>query len=142
MIWGILGATGSTSFPKPISIPHRSLVEWTRLACYGEVDLCLATFGVTALPMFHALGSQISVSVIACGATLLVFKPEEHPSLPTPERVISSIMGVSVDVLITVPSFLEAWSMNPEWIEVLKRCRAVVRLNAPAEPISKATNRY
>ena len=77
--------------------------------------------------MFHALGSHISLVMVACGATLLVFKPGEHPSLPTPERVIGSITGISVDVLISIPSFLEAWSMNREWVEVLKRCRAVVR---------------
>lgn len=55
---------GSTSFPKPITITHRILVEWMRIPSYGEVDLCGEYIGAAALPMFHALGVINSTSMV------------------------------------------------------------------------------
>lgn len=48
--------SGSTSFPKPIPITHRILIEWVRIPHYGEVDVSGSVFGTHALPIFHALG--------------------------------------------------------------------------------------
>lgn len=84
-------------------------------------------FGAVALPMFHALGTITSHLMIGCGGILLVFKPEEErPSFPSPERVIESMMKTPVEVSFALPSFLEAWSTKSQWLEVLKRQRAVV----------------
>ena len=102
------------------------MIEWARLPSYGEIDMCSMLFGAVALPMFHALGTINSHCMIGCGGILLVLKPEERPSFPSPERVIEGIKKTNVDVLFTLPSFLEAWSTKEEWVEVLKRPRAVV----------------
>ncbi|KAF8315479.1 acetyl-CoA synthetase-like protein [Cantharellus anzutake] len=131
----LLHSSGSTAFPKPISILHRSIVEFIRIPSYGELDLCSKIIGATTLPMFHALGSMNAIQMIGCGAILSVFKPEERPSFPSPERVIESLLKTPVYILFTMPSFLEAWSLKSEWIEVLKRSRIVAYSGGPLSKV-------
>lgn len=56
---------GSTSFPKPIRLTHRILVEWLRIPSYGEIDFCGEVIGAVALPMFHALGAINSIAMVS-----------------------------------------------------------------------------
>lgn len=51
----ILHSSGSTSFPKPISLTQRNLVEWGRGA-HGERNLDGEVLGGHSLAFFHAMG--------------------------------------------------------------------------------------
>ena len=51
----ILHSSGSTNFPKPISLTHRNLVEWGRGA-HGERNLEGEILGGHSLAFFHAMG--------------------------------------------------------------------------------------
>ncbi|KAF8315490.1 uncharacterized protein EI90DRAFT_3021935 [Cantharellus anzutake] len=131
----LLHSSGSTAFPKPIAILHRSMVEFVRIPSYGEFDLCSNVIGAATLPMFHALGATNSIQMIGCGGILLVFKPEQTPSFPSPEKAIDSIINTPVDILFTIPSFLVVWSLKKEWIELLKRARIVTYSGGPLSKV-------
>ncbi|KAF8311061.1 acetyl-CoA synthetase-like protein [Clavulina sp. PMI_390] len=130
----ILHSSGSTSFPKPIHITQRMLVEWMRIQYYGEVDLAHAVIGGVALPMFHALGVIVSLSMVR-GAVLGVFHPVRQPAFPTPDRVIHAVTALKMEILFAIPVFLEAWSHNPAYVEALKPCRAVVFSGGPLSKV-------
>ncbi|KAF9505928.1 hypothetical protein BS47DRAFT_1322053 [Hydnum rufescens UP504] len=135
----ILHSSGSTSFPKPIIITQRILIEWLRISYYGEIDFCDSRVGAAALPMFHALGVINSTTMVGSGGVLVVFKPVERPAFPTPERVLDTVTAFNTSILFTLPSFLEAWSQNPAHIEHLKKLRAVIFSGGP---LSKAVGDY
>lgn len=51
----ILHSSGSTNFPKPISLTHRNLIEWGR-GSYGERNFEGEVLGGHSLAFFHAMG--------------------------------------------------------------------------------------
>lgn len=51
----ILHSSGSTNFPKPISLTHRNLIEWGRGA-HGERNFEGEILGGHSLAFFHAMG--------------------------------------------------------------------------------------
>ncbi|KAJ2927495.1 hypothetical protein H1R20_g9600, partial [Candolleomyces eurysporus] len=94
----ILHSSGSTSFPKPIYLSHRNLIQWGLQPCkqspsllnwavlsnvhvlkgYGEVDLSGRILSNHALPFFHAMGV---VSLCWAVRSMLPFLSEPRRSL-------------------------------------------------------------
>ncbi|THH15905.1 hypothetical protein EW146_g4648 [Bondarzewia mesenterica] len=105
----VMHSSGSTSFPKPIYFSHRTLLQWTMLPSFGEVDLCGMILGVHAVPLFHAMGIVNVIWTVVSGLIMGVFKPSSPPVVPTPERYLEGIKATKSEVLFCVPSFVEAW---------------------------------
>ncbi|KAG8993215.1 hypothetical protein FRB93_002052 [Tulasnella sp. JGI-2019a] len=94
----ILHSSGSTGFPKPIYIMHSSCIDWMRIPWYGEHDICGLILGVPSLPLFHAMGVFAYFwFTLGSGAVVVVFDPTAPPKTPSPENVLASLKGASVD---------------------------------------------
>lgn len=58
----ILHSSGSTKFPKPIHITHRSIQTWWSGLWRGHWDVCGTYWATMGVPTFHAMGIMINVS--------------------------------------------------------------------------------
>ncbi|TFK74139.1 putative aminoadipate reductase [Pluteus cervinus] len=133
-----LHSSGSTGFPKPISLPHRNLVQWAALLeCVRHTH---TTVGCMALPPFHALGvfAQTMYSIFH-QLTIAVYPPRvlsrgQLPVIPSPDNIIDHIRRTKADALMIVPAFLQAWARSPNAISVLKTLRYVHFGGGPLAP--------
>ncbi|KAF8488261.1 acetyl-CoA synthetase-like protein [Gautieria morchelliformis] len=127
----ILHSSGSTAFPKPITLTHRMLLEWGSVPYYGEIDICSKTLAGHALPMFHGMGVITILWTCCTGVILGSFEPTVPPTNPTPESVLKGIIDTKSDIVFCVPSFVEHWSQDTNNIAFLKALTAVVYAGAP-----------
>ncbi|KAH9834865.1 uncharacterized protein C8Q71DRAFT_797672 [Rhodofomes roseus] len=114
-----LHSSGSTAFPKPIPWTYRRMIQISRAVFYGERDLTGRTMALFGMPMFHAMGIMSTVFACAFGQVIAVPAPQTPPALPTVENIIQGAMATKADLIMTVPSLVEAWSHNPEWVKWL-----------------------
>ncbi|KAK0184796.1 NRPS-like enzyme [Armillaria mellea] len=129
----IIHSSGSTRFPSPIHTTHKNVLRSAGRPYHGEMDLCGEVLGVQATPMYHAMGFfSISLST-AAGAIVASFPPVEPPLIPTPERLLSSVIDTRTTLVIAVPSFLVDWARDPKAIEALKSMTAVIYGGGPLE---------
>lgn len=49
-------------------------------------------------------------------------------ALPTPESVMASAIADDTEVMVCVPTFVEAWSRAPEGVAFLQKLKGVVRI--------------
>ncbi|THH03014.1 hypothetical protein EW145_g6601, partial [Phellinidium pouzarii] len=129
----IYHSSGTTSFPKPISLTHRSLLWKSYLSRYGEIDLTGCIFGCHSIPSFHAMGSFPLGFPAAVGVVAAVFKPRSPAIVPNAVNVIESVIATKCDYIYITPFFLEAWSENIEYINALAKLRAVVFAGGPLD---------
>ncbi|KAH9917020.1 uncharacterized protein B0H18DRAFT_1036256 [Fomitopsis serialis] len=115
----LLHSSGSTAFPKPIPWTHRSLLQIARTPFYGERDLTGRSMSMHGLPMFHAMGMILTSNAVTCGMVLAVPAPKTPPVTPTHDSVIQGAMATDAEIVVTVPSMIEAWSQNPEYVKWL-----------------------
>ncbi|KAF4585088.1 putative PKS/NRPS-like protein biosynthetic cluster [Pleurotus pulmonarius] len=54
----ILHSSGSTSFPKPISLTTRNLLQWGMQPYYGDMEICGKTLSNHSLPFFPKIAEQ------------------------------------------------------------------------------------
>ncbi|RXW20332.1 hypothetical protein EST38_g5522 [Candolleomyces aberdarensis] len=127
----ILHSSGSTSFPKPIYLSHRNLLQWGLQPWYGEVDLSGRILSNHALPFFHAMGVVSLCWAMTTGVTLSNFAPKSPPHVPTPESMFESIVATKSQLLFCVPTFLEEWAQNEEKVAYLKGLDAILFGGAP-----------
>ncbi|TDL22741.1 acetyl-CoA synthetase-like protein [Rickenella mellea] len=116
----ILHSSGSTSFPKPIPITHKALAVWSLLPHHGAFDLCGRIAAAHSLPMFHLYGLLGTFWSSGAGVTISVFRPEDPPIIPTPERVLSQALATHSSFLVVVPLFLETWAQQDHSIQLLR----------------------
>ncbi|PBK68197.1 NRPS-like enzyme [Armillaria solidipes] len=129
----IIHSSGSTRFPSPVYTTHKNVLRSAGRPYHGEVDFCGQVLGVQAMPMYHGMGFfSISLST-ATGAIVASFPPVEPPLIPTAERLLSSVIDTRTSLVITVPSFLVEWSLDPKAIEALKSMTAVIYGGGPLE---------
>ncbi|KAG5729986.1 Linear gramicidin synthase subunit D [Termitomyces sp. T112] len=131
----ILHSSGSTSFPKPILISHRNLLQWGSQPYYGEMDLCGRILSNHALPFFHAMGVVSLSWATMAGLTLSNFAPSQPPVVSTPDRLFKSAIATKSKLILCVPSFLEEWSMDPSKVMALSEFDAVLFGGAPIQKI-------
>lgn len=118
----ILHSSGSTGFPKPVTITHVGLIA--SCARFHPSD------AMTTLPSFHAFGHGCLVANIMYGDVLNVW-PRHVPFS------VANIIGFYNDVsdaavqFYTVPYILELLSESKEGIEFLRKFHAVWFGGAP-----------
>ncbi|KDQ23277.1 hypothetical protein PLEOSDRAFT_1068285 [Pleurotus ostreatus PC15] len=129
----ILHSSGSTSFPKPISLSNRNLLQWGMQPYYGDMDICGKTLSNHSLPFFHAMGVVSLQWATMTGVILSNFEPSETPILSTPDRLYSSALATGSTLIFCVPSFVEEWSQDPERIAELQKFDGVMFGGAPLQ---------
>ncbi|KAK0470423.1 NRPS-like enzyme [Desarmillaria tabescens] len=129
----ILHSSGTTRFPSPICTTHKILLQNVTRPHYGEVDLCGEVVGAQAVPMYHTMGFTSILLSVGTGAIIACFPPVEPPIIPTPERLLSSVINTRSTILFSVPAFLENWARDSRTIEALKSTTAITFAGGPLE---------
>ncbi|KAF5353868.1 hypothetical protein D9756_007248 [Leucocoprinus leucothites] len=129
----ILHSSGSTSFPKPIPLTHRNLIQWGTQPYYGETDLCGRILSNHSLPFFHAMGVVSLTWATTTGVTLSNFAPRDPPTVVTPEGLFKSAVTCQSRLIFCVPTFLEEWSQSQEKIVELQKYEAIMFGGAPIQ---------
>ncbi|PCH42383.1 acetyl-CoA synthetase-like protein [Wolfiporia cocos MD-104 SS10] len=115
----VLHSSGSTAFPKPILMTNYRLNEIIVTPCYGERDLADQVLSLHTTPMFHAMGVMISMWAVSAGLIFAVFAPRSPPPVATPDAVIHAAQATDCDIILSVPSTIEAWSRDPSYVKWL-----------------------
>ncbi|KAF9451607.1 acetyl-CoA synthetase-like protein [Macrolepiota fuliginosa MF-IS2] len=129
----ILHSSGSTSFPKPISLSHRNLIQWGAQPYYGETDLCGRVLSNHSLPFFHAMGIVSLSWATMTGVIISNFAPRDPPVMATPENLFNSAVACQSRLILCVPTFLEEWSHSQEKLIELQKFKAIMFGGAPVQ---------
>nr|WGM49229.1 carboxylic acid reductase [Boreostereum vibrans] len=126
-------SSGSTSFPKPIYIKNRTLLQWTMAHAYGERDLCGTVLAVHTAPLFHSMGCVNFIWTVVTGMIMACFKPTSPPAIPTPESYLEGIIRTKSEMAFCVPSFVEAWMRDPANYPAIKKLKAILYAGGPID---------
>ncbi|KDQ52238.1 hypothetical protein JAAARDRAFT_184391 [Jaapia argillacea MUCL 33604] len=127
----VLHSSGTSSFPKPIPLTHRILLQWALSPYYGEIDFSIQTLACHSLPMFHAMGAIQICWTASTGLTISAFSPHDTPGPPSPDRVLEGAAETGSTLIFCVPTFVEHWSLHAKNIEVLKKFVSVIFAGGP-----------
>ncbi|KAK0461857.1 acetyl-CoA synthetase-like protein [Desarmillaria tabescens] len=126
-----LHSSGSTAYPKPIPWTCHRIIEHALVPWFGGRDLCDVVFAVQSLPMYHALGLGAVLWAASSGIVLSVFEPRMPVISPTLDNMFASAMAMNSDFVFCVPSFIEALSREPEYIDWLSTRSGVIYSGGP-----------
>ncbi|KAK7466463.1 hypothetical protein VKT23_005184 [Stygiomarasmius scandens] len=129
----ILHSSGSTAFPKPITLTMRMLMETAMSSYYGEIDFGCQVLSAHAVPMFHLMGVIQIAWTSYLGLTLSVFPPTTPPVIPTPDSVFNSAVATNCSLFYCVPSFIEALAQDAEKVKILSHFTSVMYAGGPLE---------
>ncbi|KAF7358618.1 Acetyl-CoA synthetase-like protein [Mycena sanguinolenta] len=89
--------------------------------------------GVSAMnmPMYHGMGFTQTVWAASCGLVMSAFEPKSFPTIPNPANHLLAARATNSDIIFAVPSFLEAWSREPEWVKWLASTTGVLYGGGP-----------
>ncbi|KIJ40867.1 hypothetical protein M422DRAFT_780553 [Sphaerobolus stellatus SS14] len=135
----ILHSSGSTAFPKPITLTHAMLMEWAVRIRQGDANFEGETVSCQNAPMFHAMGLFITGWALYSGFIRAVPNPLYLRAPVSPESFLQEMVDSKTTIVYTVPSFVEAWAADPNSIEILKRMRAIYWGGGP---LSERAGRY
>ncbi|KIJ28759.1 hypothetical protein M422DRAFT_189414, partial [Sphaerobolus stellatus SS14] len=135
----ILHSSGSTAFPKPLVLTHRTLMEWARGIAYGGNELCGEVLAVHNCPIFHAMGVFTIGWAAISGCIRAISCPYVSKSLADPEQFLQEIQDSHSTAIFSVPSFIEAWAADPKSVEILKKMKVIYWGGGP---LSERTGRF
>ncbi|KAL0569048.1 hypothetical protein V5O48_012925, partial [Marasmius crinis-equi] len=122
---------GSTDFPKPISLTNKKMIQLGQQPWFGEQDWTDKVLSIHVMPMYHGMGiSQLSWAATA-GLIVAGFEPKVPSILPTPENLFEGARSTSSDIILCVPSFLEAWARRPNYVSWLATRSGVIYGGGP-----------
>ncbi|KAK0447907.1 uncharacterized protein EV420DRAFT_1713021 [Desarmillaria tabescens] len=130
-----LHSSGSTAYPKPIPWSGHRLVQLSLTPWFGERDLCNVLSALHVMPMYHGLGVTQLCWTASSGLVVGVFEPKSPAILPTPDKLFASAKATSSDLIFCVPSFVEAWSRCPEYVEWLASRSGVLYSGGPLNKV-------
>ncbi|KAK0216122.1 hypothetical protein IW262DRAFT_1449678 [Armillaria fumosa] len=130
-----LHSSGSTAFPKPVPWSGHRLVQTSLIPWFGERDLCNILFAVHVMPMYHGLGITQLCWTASSGLVVGAFEPKSPAILPTPDKLFASAKASSSDLIFCVPSFVEAWSRRPEYVDWLATRSGVLYGGGPLNKV-------
>ncbi|KAH8116797.1 hypothetical protein DFH11DRAFT_1687657 [Phellopilus nigrolimitatus] len=122
----ILHSSGSTAFPKPISHTHYTALQAGLTPHFGERDLCGRRIACHSLPIFHGMGATLVLFSALSGLVLATFQPSSPAILPNSDNVMKGSMDTKSDIIFCVPSFLEDWERNSEYVANLQKINGVI----------------
>ncbi|KAF8195302.1 hypothetical protein K438DRAFT_1968611 [Mycena galopus ATCC 62051] len=115
----IMHSSGSTAFPKPIYWSNHRTLQVALTPYFGGRDLTDQVLSLHSMPMYHGMGIIQTYWAAACGLALGAFEPKAVPTIPTPRNVYQACRATGTDVMFCVPSVIEAWSREPEYVKWL-----------------------
>ncbi|SJL11225.1 uncharacterized protein ARMOST_14628 [Armillaria ostoyae] len=130
-----LHSSGSTAYPKPVPWSGHRLVQMSLAPWFGGRDLCDVLFAVHAMPMYHGLGITQLCWTASSGSVVGAFEPKSPAILPTPDKLFASAKAGSSDLIFCVPSFVEAWSRRPEYVDWLATRSGVLYGGGPLNKV-------
>ncbi|CAE6460182.1 unnamed protein product [Rhizoctonia solani] len=132
----ILHSSGSTGLPRPVTYTQERVLSSfvNQPPCYG-MGRVGARVGLMALPTFHVMGfiSHCFYPQFA-GFTSILFAPGPTPVVPSPDVTLRAVIRSQCTFLLTVPTFLEAWSHDTEAVSHLKKIDGIVYAGGPLIP--------
>ncbi|CAE6433215.1 unnamed protein product [Rhizoctonia solani] len=132
----ILHSSGSTGLPRPVIYTQGCILSSfvNQPPCYG-MGRFGARVGLMALPTFHVMGfiTHCFYPQFA-GFTSVLFAPGLTPVVPSPDVTLRAVVRSQCTFLLTVPTFLEAWSHDTEAVDHLKKIDGVVYAGGPLIP--------
>ncbi|KAJ7659561.1 hypothetical protein DFH06DRAFT_1044174 [Mycena polygramma] len=122
----IMHSSGSTAFPKSITLTHRIFWESGLVPYHGDVDLCGEIISVHSLPMFHLLGLiQLTVAAYT-GMGVAGFSPALPPVAPSADLAFEEAVATKSTLIICTPISLEAWARDSAKIPIMKKLITVM----------------
>ncbi|TFY68318.1 hypothetical protein EVJ58_g1099, partial [Rhodofomes roseus] len=116
----VLHSSGSTAFPKPILWTNHRFCQPCLIPWFGERDLTGQVFSLHTMPMFHGMGAHILsflAGILRVGSQLV--RTEVPSPGPDTRRPLRGCQGDGKRHVFCVPSFIEAWSRNPDYVRWL-----------------------
>ncbi|KAJ7214326.1 hypothetical protein GGX14DRAFT_696596 [Mycena pura] len=130
----IMHSSGSTAFPKAIPLTQHMMVESGLIPYYSETDFCEQVMSVHAVPMFHMMGFVNFPYCAYSGLTLAVFPPTAPSGVPNPDKVLDAALACESTLILSSPTFLEAWAREPKQVEALNKIRTAIFGGGPLHP--------
>ncbi|KAF7355647.1 Acetyl-CoA synthetase-like protein [Mycena sanguinolenta] len=127
----ICHSSGSTRFPSPIWYSQHRLIQLALIPWFGERDLTNQVLSMHSMPMYHGMGFTQTVWAASCGLVMSTFEPKPFPTIPNPVNHLLAARATNSDIIFAVPSFLEAWSREPEWVKWLASVTGVLYGGGP-----------
>ncbi|KAJ6471951.1 hypothetical protein C8R45DRAFT_836164 [Mycena sanguinolenta] len=115
----VIHSSGSTSFPKPIYWSNRRIIQAALMPWFGGRDLTGQVVALHSMPMYHCNRSLISVNDATCGMVIGAFEPQAIPIIANTSSLFDAAKATNSDIIFCVPSFIEAWSREPEYVKWL-----------------------
>ncbi|CAE6425821.1 unnamed protein product [Rhizoctonia solani] len=132
----ILHSSGSTGLPRPVTYTQECVLSSfvNQPPCWG-MGRFGARVGLMALPTFHVMGfiTHCFYPQFA-GFTSVLFAPGPTPVVPSPDGTLRAVISSQCTFLLTVPTFLEAWSHDDEAVCHLKKIGGIVYAGGPLIP--------
>lgn len=122
----VIHSSGSTAIPKLLRVSHSSLTLVGLQCWHHEIDVGSMTLNYAALPMFHYFGLTHIPHAAYCGSVIALFPPISPPVVPRPETFLQSIVATKTHIAMSLPSLLEAVSLDDANIHKLLGCERVL----------------
>ncbi|KAJ7325472.1 hypothetical protein DFH08DRAFT_886685 [Mycena albidolilacea] len=127
----IMHSSGSTAFPKPIYWSNHRTLQAALIPWFGGRDLTDQVLSLHSMPMYHGMGILQTLWSASSGLVLSAFEPKAVPTIPTPSSLFYAAKATDSDIIFCVPSFIEAWSREPEYIKWLAKRSGVLYGGGP-----------
>ncbi|KAF8993181.1 hypothetical protein BDQ17DRAFT_1431885 [Cyathus striatus] len=124
----IYHSSGSSGHPKCIYITHEIIFKWGIVLAYRDsnFDIGSDVVSIHGLPFYHAMSYCQMLDCIVGGSVASVFPPIQNMISLSPGVVLDAAVSSHSNMMFTFPSFLEAWSKNPEHIKALKKFKSIM----------------
>ncbi|KAJ8094466.1 hypothetical protein PM082_010900 [Marasmius tenuissimus] len=126
-----LHSSGSTAFPKPIPMTNKKMIQFAQLPWFGEQDWTGKVLSLHVMPMYHGMGVLQLTWAAGVGLVVAGFEPKVPSISPTPENLFEGARSTSSDIILCVPSFLEAWARRPDCVSWLASRSGVIYGGGP-----------
>ncbi|KAJ7229429.1 hypothetical protein B0H12DRAFT_1147826 [Mycena haematopus] len=127
----ICHSSGSTRFPSPIWYSQHRMIQLALIPWFGERDLTNQVLSLHGMPMYHGMGFTQTAWAASCGLVMSAFEPKPFPTIPNPANYSLAARATKSDIIFAVPSFIEAWSREPEWVKWLASVTGVLYGGGP-----------
>ncbi|KAG2005480.1 CurK protein [Coprinopsis cinerea AmutBmut pab1-1] len=124
-------SSGSTGFPKPIPWTYRQILQLGYVCHFGERDLTGKVLAIHGVPVYHGLGMMQIGWAATTGIVLSVFEPRSPAIYPTPENHFDALSFTRSDLVLAVPSMIEAWSRDASKVRQLRELMGVIYGGGP-----------
>ncbi|KAJ7433222.1 hypothetical protein FB451DRAFT_1419901 [Mycena latifolia] len=130
----ILHSSGSTAFPNPIHGTNHGTIQLFLITWFGERHLTDKILALYSMPMYDGMGIVQTFWAAAFGIVLSFFEPKILQQFHR-LKICSTLRRRPGVTSYSVPSFIEAWSHKPDYVQWLATRLGVVSFTSLRGPI-------